>query len=90
MLNPNSYTLCKLQGPLSEERTPLIAQNSLGLLIDFETSKSVVCIHEWILMREETGVPGENPEVPPSSQGFYDDRTSEACVNKKGHGKRLF
>ena len=54
MLNPDSYTLCELQSPLSEEKTPVIAQNSQGLLIDFETSKSVVCIHEWILMREET------------------------------------
>lgn len=75
--------------PLSEEKTPVIALNSQGLLIDFETSKSVVCIHEWILMREETGVPGENPEVQPCSQGFYDDRTSEPCPNEKGQGKRL-
>lgn len=69
--------------PLSEEKTPVIARNSQGLLIDFETSKSVVCIHEWILMREETGVPGENPEVQPCSQGFYDDRTSVSPVPTK-------
>lgn len=59
---------CKV--PLSEEKTPVIAQNSQGLLIDFETSKSVVCIHEWILMREETGVPDENPEAQPWSTLF--------------------